>query len=267
MEWLPFLSEYKGFLGGFSIAVATVCAVLINLNHNRRAELRLKRERNASFSSAIASELIDNAHNLMDLYFQISSTQPGRNKINSYKQFSLLAYEKLLDQIGQIGPELSFMVVDVYGDIRRMKINLDLMTDQEVMDQHDEILPDVQEVLIKTITISVVMYFYADYMSGKDWMRHIMKQRMIWLERTLYDFCMYVDKTDIDLDFLDHEENPTLAFYKRFRDPAKREKMQHLLEDINAALTQMRGEPPWRAQLSLKQLSVQIQKMLQCFLQ
>lgn len=266
MSFLDLLSEYKTVIGGFSIAVATVIAVAMNLSYNRRVERQSKREKNASFGSAIASELVDNADNLMELYFQISSPQGKSSKVTGYKEFSVMAYERLLEQIGALGPALSFMVVDVYGDIRKIKTRLNSMSDEDIFAGQDDILTDVQAALIKTITASVTMYLYADYMSGRQWIALIRDQRILWIERRLDDFFQYVDKTDHDVDFVPLDDESDVPFLKRFKDPEKRKHIKSLFEDINETFAQLHHVEAVHAQIMLRALSYTLKNTLVTFL-
>ena len=268
MDWTLFLENYKTVLGGLAIALATVIAVLINLAYTRRAQNQERKAIDASFSSSIAAELMDNAHNLMQLYFQISTPKSKRFKIVTYKQFSSEVYQSLLNQLGKIGPSLSFMVVDVYGDIMKLRTQLDELNDAEVVKIKDEVLPYLQLILAKTVTTSVILFFYADYMSGRRWMRTIQNHRILWMERTIDEVCEYIGKMDseTDFDYVATEEETHMAFLKRFKQPAKRKKVKSLFITVERCLIQLRSEEPWRAQIMLQALSYKIQNTLISFM-
>ncbi len=268
MDFVDVLQEYKTVLGGVFIGVATIVGVVMNAAYTRRVERQAKREDNASFSSAIASELIDNADNLMDLYFQISCPQKTQKslKITGYKQFNTLAYESLLEHIGKLGPTLSFMVVDVYGDVMKIKTRLNTLTDDEIYGCKDELQPDIQDVLVKAVTGSVMLYLYADYMSGRKWMDAIKPQRLLWIEKTLDMFFDYVGKTDTDLDFISQEDDHDVTFLKRFKDPDKRLYIKDFFKTINHTHDRLHHAEAWQAQILLRSLSYKLHNMLTMFL-
>ncbi len=266
MDFYSFLNEYKAVIGTLSIAFATVLAVSMNLAYSRRADMRQKRERDASFGSAIASELVDNADNLMDLYFQISRSTAKSTKITGYKEFSIFAYQGLLEQIGTLGPSLSFMVVDVYGDIVKLKTRLGTMNAEDILADKDDLLPDIQNTLVKVMTCSIMMYFYADYMSGKNWLKAIKRQRVLWVEYMLESFLEYVDKTDHSADFLGIDDGEEITFLKRFTDPEKRKHIKSLFEAIDHSYTRFNHVETWQAQLILRALSYKLSNTLMIFL-
>ncbi len=268
MEFIDLLQEYKTVLGGIFIGTATITGVVINAAYNRHVERKTKLEGDASFCSAIASELIDNADNLMDLYFQISCPQQKKktSKIIGYKQFNTLAYESLLEQIGKLGPALSFMAVDVYGDIIKLGTRLNELNDDAIYDARDELQPDIQAVLVKAITGSVVLYLYADYMSGKKWMDAIKPQRLLWIEKTLDMFFHYVGKTDTDLEFIAQEDDQDVPFLKRFTNPEKRRYIKNFFKTIDRTHDKFHHVAPWQAQIMLRSLSYQLYNMLTMFL-
>ena len=265
MGFMEFVNEYKGMIGGLSIAMATVFAMLMNLRYVQHTDYKNKRNKDASFSSAIASELMDNAHNLMVLYLQIEKGVSSR-KIIGYKQFSTHVYEHLLGQIGQLGSTLSFMVVDVYGDIKKMKSQLDELTDKQIIKKDDELLPDIQTMLIKTITTSIIMHLYADYKSGNKWMLAIRRHRLLWIERNIDEFFQYLGKTEQDVEFIDNGENNDLIFMRRFTDATKRQQIRELFKVIKNVLLTLGKEDPSKAQLTLRALGYRINNTLTSFL-
>lgn len=264
MDWIDFLDSYKTVLGGFSIAIATVIAVIMNMHHNTKAALEKRREKSASLASALASELIDNSHVLMDFYFQIEEAKEQKKSVIYYNQINSITYEKLLEQIGELGSDLSFMIVDVYGDIRRLKKRLDVMEENDLLKKGEELIPEIQELLVKAMTSSIVMYFYADYMSGKKWMETIMPMRLLWLERALDEFFSYVGRANFDIDIA--EENKKQDFLKRIKDKKKRELIKNLFYTTRNTMNKLYGEKHWRAQLTLSALSYRLKNTFTLFL-
>lgn len=269
MESFEFIQSYKGILGGLAIAIATVIAMLLNLIYSRKAHNAEKNATDASFCSSIAAELMDNAHNLMQLSNQISAPKSKRFKIITYKQFSNQVYEALIPQLGLTGPSLSFMVVDVYGDILKLKTQLDELSEKELLAIKDEVIPDIQYILAKTVTASVIMYFYADYMSGKKWMKGIQNHRILWLERSIDQVCEFIGKTDSDQDFTyigAADEGSHISFLKRFRQPEKRKKVKSLFVTVERCLIHLQHEKPWRAQIMLRALSYKLHNTITSFM-
>lgn len=268
LDFVDLLQEYKTVLGGLFIGIATIIGVVMNASYTRRVERQTKYEADASFSSAIASELSDNADNLMDLYFQISCPKKKKksSKITGYKQLNTLAYEGLMEQIGNLGPTLSFMVVDVYGDVLKIGTQLHDLSDDEIYDAREELQPDIQAVLVKAITGSIALYLYADYMSGKKWMNAIKPQRLLWIEQTLDMFFHYVGKTDTDIDFITQEDDQDVPFLKRFKDPEKRRYIKAIFKTINHTHDQFHRVQAWQAQIMLRSLSYKLHNMLTMFL-
>ncbi len=268
MDFLDLLSEYKAVLGGIFIGCATITGVLINAAYNRHLERKNKQEDEANFSSAIASELIDNADNLMDLYFKIScpKNRKSKSKIIGYKQFNTLVYESLLEQIGKLGPALSFMAVDVYGDILKIRAELNALSEDEIYEAREDIQGDIQSILVKAITGSVVLYLYADYMSGRRWMDAIKPQRLLWIEKTLDMFFHYVDQAEPDDDFITQDDEQDVPFLKRFKNPEKRRYIKNLFKNIDSMHDKFHHVAPWKAQIMLRSLSYQLHNMLTMFL-
>lgn len=266
MEILVLLKQYAGLIGMGLIAVATIVAVIMNLRYLKRAEVKLRRDRSASFSSALASELVDNNHNLIELYFEISSLKPKSNKITMTKQLDTSSYKTLLSEIGQLGPDLAFIVVDVYSDIAKLKTQLSANTNSEIIANRDELLPEIQTILVKVISTAVIMYSYADYMSGKSWMKAITDQRIIWLEQTINDFCQYIGETDQKLDYIPVEKQDNLPFSKRFRSKKKRNSIEDLLTTYRSLLIRMRKMKQGEAQRALRALEYKLNNTFMIFL-
>ncbi len=266
MDWIILLKQYAGLIGMTMIAVATIIAVIINLRYAKKADLKMRRDNSASFSSAIASELIDNSHNLIELYFEISSLKPKSNKITMTKQLDTSSYKTLLAEIGQLGPDLSFIVVDVYSDISKLKTHLSLFNNSEIIANRDDLLPEIQTILVKVISTAIIMYGYADYMSGKKWLRAIIKHRILWLEQTINDFCQYIGETDQKLDFTPVEENDDMIFSHRFKNKKKRDTIQKLLITYERLLYQMPTMNQGQAQRAFRALGYKLNNTFTIFL-
>ena len=264
MDILYILENYKAALGAFSIAVATVIAVFINLSHSSRTEHRLKKERNATFSSAIAAELLDNAHNLMELHHEIARKSGKLQRINQFKEFNLQVYQNVLTEIGRLGPALSFMIVDVYGDIQKIKKYLEFSADKEIQQNKEEILLDLQAVLAKVLTGSVVMSFYADYMLGPKWMASITNQRLLWLENTLDTFCQYIDKADALTSIYAYDSEGD--FIDRLKNKEQKAQIIELFALAEKVLHDVPKKRAWKVQLILRAFSYKIQNTLIAFL-
>lgn len=266
MESLVLLKQYAGLIGMGLIAIATIVAVIINLRYLKKSEGKIKRDRNASFSSVLASELTDHNHSLVELYFEISSLEPKSNKITMTKQLDTSSYKTLLADIGQLGPDLAFIVVDVYGDITKLKTQLSTYTNSEIIANRDELLPEIQTILVKVISTAVIMYSYADFMSGKSWMKAIKKQRIIWLEQTINNFCQYIGETDQKLDFTPVEKQDNISFSKRFRNKKSRAYIEDLLSTYEELLVRMRNMKSGEAQRALRALEYKINNTFLGFL-
>ena len=256
-----FFAGSMPFWGAFSIATATVLAVLLNYRNTKKTNQKALLRKSSSFSSALASELIDNSHNLMDLYFQLQNMSKKNVTVN-YKKLSLSAYERLLDQIGDLGPDLSFMVVDAYGDIARLKSRLDIRTSKEIKEMLDDLLPDIQTVLIKATSASIVMYFYADYLCGKKWLKLIEKQRYLWFEQSLEEFMSYADKADVDTNFIDIESQHDKPRLQRIKHPEDKKHVQDIIKVYKTTFANIQHCDQWRAQLMLRAFYFKIKNRL-----
>ncbi len=264
MNFFEFFENYKAFVGAFSIAMATVIAVIINLNHSRRTEHRLKKEKNATFSSAIAAELLDNAHNLMELHLEIARKGAKLQRINQFKSFNFEVYKNVLTEIGRLGPALSFMVVDIYGDLQKINKYLEFTPEKDLKADKHEILHDIQIVLSKTLTGSAVMSFYADYMLGAKWMNSVTNQRILWLENTFDSFCQYVDTAEQAHDFYRFDEN--VDFTQRLQNKTHQAKARELFVSVEKILRMIPKKRAWRVQLVLRAFSYKMQRTLLDFL-
>lgn len=259
--FVEFFEGSMPFWGAFSIASATLLAVLLNYRNTKKTNQKALLRKSSSFSSALASELIDNSHNLMDLYFQLQNLSKKNVTVN-YKKLSLSAYERLLDQIGDLGPDLSFMVVDAYGDIARLKSRLDIRTSKEIKEMLDDLLPDIQTVLIKATSASIVMYFYADYLCGKKWLKIIEKQRYLWFEQSLEEFMSYAGKVDIESGFVDIESHQDKTLLQRVKNTEDKKYVQDIIKVYKTTYTNIQSCEQWRAQLMLRAFYFKIKNRL-----
>lgn len=264
MDLISILENYKAALGALSIAIATVIAVLLNLGHSRRTEYRLNKEQNATFSSAIAAELIDNVHNLMAIHYEISEKGARIQRINQFKEFNLLVYQNLLTEIGRLGPALSFMIVDIYGDIQKIKKYLEYYIKDDVQGKKQEILLDLQGVLAKSLTGSIIMAFYADYMLGPKWMDSTTDQRMLWLENTLDDFCSYVSRAETENPI--YIASSSKSFINCLQDEEQKQKIVQLFALVEKIQKDIRKKDAWQVQLILRAFSYKLHNTIIGFL-
>ena len=254
-------------MGGLFIGIATVVAVYFNYLATRRNERRQKAEGTASFAAAIASELADNVDNLTDLYFEIQNDKLNLRKIAEYQEFHTQVYEALLNKIGDLGAALSYIVVDIYNDLSKLSVRLELAQKSDIKHDQDELLEKIKRILSKSITTSIVILLYSDRLNGRSYVREVQDKRIIWLERMLDKFCTYVSEADEDMEFIDSEENPDSDFVKRFPRKEDRDKMRHLLRLVESAMEQANKERVWRSSLIFRALSYEIHDVLKHFLQ
>ena len=261
-----FIQEYKTVLGGLSIALATIIAVYFNYIASRKAEHRLKSENTASHAAAIAAELTDNADNLTDLYFEIENKKLNSRKIAEYQEFNTLVYKALLSSIGDLGAALSYMVVDVYGDLNKLSLRLEHAKNSDIHAEQDEMLYTIKRILSKTITTSIVILLYSDRLNGRSYVREVHEKRIIWVERMLGKFCEYVSEAEDGFEFIGEGGNPNGEFAKRFASKKGREKVRHLIKVIKQAVDQANRSKSWRAPLVFRALSYEIHAVLKYFL-
>ena len=265
-HFIDFLSEYKALLGGVSIALATLIAVYFNYLIEKRVARLRKDEKNASYASAVACELSDNTDNLIDLYLEIQGDNTKAYKINQYQSFQMLAYETLLAEIGNLGSALSFMIVDVYGDLKKLSLRLDAAKQSDIQQEEDYFLQPIQETLVKSLTTSVIVQLYSDHLNGRHYAREVYRKREIWIERALDNFCSYVSESDEEMEFIDLDANPNKDFIKRFPRKEDRQKITTLLETIDRTVKIARRQPKWKASLVFRALAYEIQNTLMYFL-
>lgn len=261
-----FLNEYKTVLGGLSIAIATIIAVYFNYIAARKNERRLKHENTASFAAAIASELADNADNLTDLYFEIENKKLNERKIAVYQDFHVKVYEALLSKIGDLGSALSYMVVDVYGDLSKLSLRLEQTKSPDIQSEQEELQHDIKRILSKTLTTSIVILLYSDRLNGRSYAKEIHQKRLIWVERILDKFCTYVSEAEDGFEFIGEGENPKGDFAKRFAKKEDREKIRHLIKVIRRAVKEANLNKVFRAPLIMRALSYEIHDVLKYFL-
>jgi len=265
--FFEFFDQNKAFFSGLSIALATIIAVLINYRYSRKLDKSQKNEKIASFATAIASELIDNTDNLINLYLEMTSDKPNTKRIGEYHNFQKYAYETIFTQIGNMGSDLSFMIVDVYGDLNKLSARVEY-ADKNMLAGHDEeFMSFIQAILAKALTTSIVIFMYADYLQGPEYCKEVKNQRKYWIERNLYAFCKYAAEADEDLDFVAEEEQESLDFVKRFPNKEDRIQIRNLMNTVDSALANIIQLSHWRAQLAFKALAYKIQNTLTHFLQ
>jgi hypothetical protein len=267
MDIIDIITQYKALLGGAVIGTATITGVALNIAYNRTIEGRIKKEKNASTTSAIAAELLCNSKHLRNLYLAIHSPKKHKYSVTEYKHIDTQVYQELLQNIGELGSSITFMVVDSYGDLKKMRGRMEIFDNQnEITKNKDKILKDIQIALVKTMSCALTLYLYADYMTGKQWSKLIKEQRIIRIERTLTGFCKFIEKIDAEMQFIDMGEEENLEFRKRFGDKQNRADIKQLFLTIHDALEDLPKQPQWRAQLTLRALSYKIQNTLTSFL-
>jgi hypothetical protein len=267
MDIISFITDYKAVLGGAVIGTATITGVALNIAYNRTIDGRIKKEKNASTTSAIAAELLYNSKHLRNLYLAIHSPKKHKYSVTEYKHIDTQVYQELLQNIGEFGSSITFMVVDSYGDLKKMRGRMEVFDSQnEITKNKDKILKDIQIALVKTMSCALTLYLYADYMTGKEWSKLIKEQRIIRIERTLTGFCKFIEKIDAEMQFIDMSEAEDLEFRKRFGDKQNRADIKQLFITIHDALEELPNQPQWRAQLTLRALSYKIQNTLTSFL-
>jgi len=267
IDVFAFIADNKALFSGIFIGCATIIGVTLNIFYNRLIDSRLKKEKTASTASALAAELLYNSYSLRQLYLEIYTQKAKKPKVTEYKHIDLQVYQELLTQIGELGSSLTFMVVDSYGDIKKVKGRMELLSEDGFMAKDKEtILKDIKLALVKTLSCSIAMYLYSDYMNGRQWLKQITEQRVIRIERTLEGFCKFAEKAQIEMNFIPSEEQNDLEFRKRFQNKDDREKIKSLFLSVRSLLESIPKYNAWRAQLSIRALSYKIQNTLVVFL-
>ncbi len=267
MDIFAFLTEYKAVLSGMVIGFATITGASLNILYNRLIEGRLKRDRNASTASALAAELLYNSYHLRDVYLEIYKNHGKKYKSTEYKHIDVQVYHEILPQVGELGSAITFMVVDTYGNIKKMKGHMESLTDgQHTAKDIEAVLVDIQKALVKTLSCSITLYLYADYMTGKKWLKNISESRTVRIERTLDGFCKFIEEIDNNLDFIGIEERGDLEFRKRFKSKDDRDNVKQLFVAVRVLFKTLPKQPDWRAQLTLRSFSYITQNTLTRFL-
>ena len=264
---LSFLYSNKALLGGVSIAIATIAAVFVNDWNTRKTNVRAKRQQHASFVAAIASELIDLSQTFEELYVELDKDKVSIDRVKGQSYFDTIAYDRLLDQIGDLGSSLSFLLVDVYGDIRKFRNFLNVMPSAEMNKNRDELSLRIQKIVVKILSASIAMQLYADYLNGPRFMGEVQSQRSLWLKLTLDDFCKYVAKVDNSLQFIAIEDKANMPFLKRFGNVQDRKKMSIVLNEFKVLTKDVAPKKTWQAQLFYTALSLKIKNTLSHFLE
>mgnify|MGYP003672442363 CR=1 FL=1 len=263
MDLLSVMTEYKAVLSGVFIGCATITGVALNIIYNKTLERKFKKNKNASTTSAIAAEILYNSYHLRDLYLEIRRCKSTKDHISEYKHIDTQVYQELLTQVGELGSAITFTVVDTYGDLKKMKGRMEEFShDQSILKNKEIILINIQKALVKTLANSLMLYVYADYMSGRNWMKHIKEQRITRIERTLEGFCQFLEEIDNKLEFISTNEQEGLEFRKRFVDKVDRQNIKELFLFIRSVLNSLPNQPTWRAQMILRGMAYKIQNTL-----
>ncbi len=267
MDIFSILGDNK-ILSGIFIGLATITGASINILYNKIIEGRSKKDRNASTASALAAELLYNSYHLRDLYLEIYKNNARSYRAKEYTHIDIQVYQELLIQIGDLGSAITFMVVDTYGDIKKMKAHMDVFTEEKPNDKNglNIILNDIEMALVKTLSCSLTLYMYSDYMTGRKWLRSIRESRRIRIERTLDGFCKFIEEIDGNIDFISSDEQEGLEFRKRFKKQENRQNMKKLFLTIQGVFKVLPNQPEWRAQLTLRAFSYIVQNTLIRFL-
>lgn len=267
MDFLTLLGENKTALGGLFIGCATITGVTLNIVYSKLLDGRLKKEKTSSTASALAAELLYNSYSLRQLYLEIYKQTAKKPKVTEYRHIDLQVYQELLTNIGDLGSSLSYMVVDAYGDIKKVKGRMEILSDEGVMNRDKAtVLRDIKLAIVKTMSCSIAMYIYSDYMNGRRWIEKIRDQRVIRIERTVEGFCRFVIKTESGIDFITSKEEGDLEFRKRFQDKDDRKSIKELFLNVESVLKNLSKYSLWQAQLSIRALTYKIQNTLIMFL-
>ncbi len=264
MDIVTFFSQNTAVLSGIFIGLATITGVSLNIVYNKIIEQRTKKERNSSTASALAAELLCNSYHLRDLYLQIYKRPKNACRMKEYTHIDMQVYQELLVQIGDLGSAITFMVVDTYGDIKKMRSHMDAYDNIDLndADTYQTFLDDIQMALVKALSCSMVLYLYADYMTGRKWLESIRESRIIRIERTISDYCKFMEKTDESLGFIDSDEQENLEFRRRFKNKEDRKSIKVLFATVRSVLGVISKQPEWRTQLTLRALSYTVQNTL-----
>ncbi|MGH1456195.1 MAG: hypothetical protein ACRBDI_05395 [Alphaproteobacteria bacterium] len=268
MDLFSFLIENKAVLSGICIGFATITGVSLNIIYNKAIEGRAKKDKNASTASALAAELLYNSYHLRDLYLEIHKNKSKSYRAKEYTHIDMQVYQELLIQIGDLGSAITFMVVDTYGDIKKMKAHMDAFSEapHKKPEHLKIILDDIQMALVKSLSCSMTLYMYSDYMTGRKWFKSIRESRIIRIERTLSGFCKFIEEINGNIDFISIDEQDDLEFRKRFKKQENRENIKKLFITVHGVFKVLSKQPEWRAQLTLRAFSYITQNTLTRFL-
>lgn len=267
MDIFSLLNDNR-LLSGLFIGGATIAGVTLNIIYNKAIEGRSKKDKNGSTASALAAELLYNSYHLRDLYLEIYKNKAKGYRPKNYKHIDIQVYQELLINIGDLGSAITFIVVDTYGGIKKMKANIDVFAEEKNRNKADldVILDDIEMALVKTLSCSLTLYMYSDYMTGRKWMRSIRESRIIRIERTLNGFCQFIEKINGNIDFISLDEQEGLEFRKRFKNQENRQNMKKLFLAVQYVFSALPGQSEWRAQLTLRAFSYVVQNTLIRFL-
>ena len=106
------------------------------------------------------------------------------------------------------------------------------------------------------------MYFYADYLCGKKWLKLIEKQRYLWFEQSLEEFMSYADKADVDTNFIDIESHHDKPLLQRIKNPEDKKHVQDIIKVYKTTFANIQHCDQWRAQLMLRAFYFKIKNRL-----
>lgn len=267
-SWSVFFAENRTVMGGAFIAIATVVAVFVNSWLSKASERRAQRQKDASFASVLAAEMADNAHNLVGLYLELERKNTRAHKMDEYTYLAQPAYETLLAQIGQLGPSLSYLVVDTNGDIAKLKRRIENQSYKNLTSDKSALLPEIQAVIAKALSTAIIIAMYADYLNGHRFLKETKSKHMLWIDRLMDEFCRYVAKTQDNIRVIEtppSEEDDEPNF--RFNNDGYTQKLEDLYQQISFAYDKIRRKPAWKTQLLLRALSFQMYNTFMNFLQ
>ena len=268
MDIWSFLNDYKAVISGTVIGTATITGATLNILYSKNIEKRLKHEKTASTTSALAADLLCNSGHLKELYLELYNLKSSKGDVSAYKYIDTKVYEELLPNIGDLGSAITFMVVDSYSFLRKAQTKSEILEVEQAIYKHKAaLMTDIQQLLAKTISASVALYLYSDYLTGREWMKRIADQRVIRTKRSLEDFCKFIEKIDEQMEFISSEEEEGLEFRKRFARKADRNSIKELLAAIREVIAKLPNQPNWRAQFMCRGIAYKTQNTLTSFLE
>lgn len=268
MDIWNLLNDYKAVLSGTVIGTATVTGAALNILYNRKINRRLQQEKTASTTSALAAELFCNSNYLKTLYLELYMLKSQKGQVHEYRFIDTKAYDELLPSIGDLGSAITFMVVDSYSSLKKAKLQTELYAEEKALHTHkNELMFDIQATLAKTLSTSVSLYLYSDYLTGPEWMKQIAIQRIIRTKRSFESFFKFIEKIDEEMEFVSSEEDSDLQFRKRFKRKADQKKIKELFDSIRDIIEKLPNQPNWRAQFMCRGIAYKIQNTLTQFLE